>query len=97
LRHAIYDLEAVLAHKLALIRGFSLGPLEDDLTDPDTGFENERKRGKISDLKDLAIVDPGLNKTRGHMNDQTHSSKTAPSLEPAANIVRQFDPFMGNP
>ena len=87
LRHAFCILELVLVHKLALIRGFSLGPLQNDLADSDTGFEDERERGKISYLKHLTIINPGLDKPRGHVNDQTHSSKTAPSLEPAADIA----------
>jgi hypothetical protein len=77
----------VLALKLTLIRRFSLCPLKDDLTDSNTGFEDKGKGRQVSDLKHLAIVDPGLNKACGHMNDQAHSSKTAPTFKPATNIV----------
>ena len=77
----------VLVPEFALIGGFSLRALKDDLTDPDTGLEDKRKRRQVSDLKHLAIVDPGLNKACGHMNDQAHSSKAAPTFKPATNIV----------
>jgi hypothetical protein len=82
-----YFLEVVLTPELPLIRRFSLCPLKDDLTDSNTGFEDEGKWRQVSDLKHLAIVDPGLNKACGHMNDQAHSSKTAPSFKPTTNIT----------
>jgi hypothetical protein len=78
----------VLVPKFALIGSFSLRTLKDDLTDPDTGFEDKRKRRQVSDLKHLAIINPGLNESCGHMNDQAHSSKPAPPLEPTTNIAR---------
>jgi hypothetical protein len=77
-----------LTFKSALIGGFSLGAFKDDLTDPDAGFEDKGKRSQISDFKDLAIINPGLNESRGHMNDEAHSGKAAPPFEPPTYIRR---------
>ena len=96
MRYAPCALETVLAHKSALVKGFSLSALKDDLADSNARFEHERKRSEIPDLQNLPVVDARLNETCGHVNDQSHSSKTAPSFQPATDIGRKSDPFMGD-
>jgi hypothetical protein len=96
LQFAMY-LEVVLVPEFTLVGCLSLGSLENHLADSNAGLENKRKRSQVSDLKHLAIVDSGLDKTGGHMNDQAHSSKAAPAFQPTANRFGQFNPFVGDP
>ncbi len=59
----------VLAPEFTLIRRLSLCTLKNHLADSNARFEYKRKRGQVSDLKHLAVVDSGLDKACGHMND----------------------------
>ena len=86
----------VLIHKSTLVGGFSFGSFQDNLTDSDARLEDEREGGQVPDLKDLAIIDPGLDKACGHMNDEPHPGKAAPSLKPATHVRRQFNSFLGD-
>ena len=71
--------------------------LEYELTDLGARIQRQGSMPEIDYFQDLMVRNAGMHETRGNMDSQSKTRKSAPAFQPARYVIGESDLFFRNP